>query len=188
MTAKTRHEVLGWVGGIDFRLGRLALSASLSLLPGSKLPEKGLLYPSPSLPLCFYPRLLHFPPSALIRQDQTRLTERCGSPWQRGPSLPKQLEAEEQCEERRGWTEAERRRRSFSQSAGFNFQFAPLFFLCKWISTHLFFFLCTFSIIKTEWKQHPFGNKKNAYNIAKKTWLCHKTYCHSRVSAGSLKV
>lgn len=61
---------LGWVGGIHFRICWLGFNASLSLLPGSRLPHGKACYPWSLPPLHFYPCLLHFLPS--LWQDRTR--------------------------------------------------------------------------------------------------------------------
>lgn len=78
--------VLGRGGGIHFRLRWLALYASLSLLPGSRLPHRGAYYPqSLAPPPLLWSQSPSFPSLPQLWQDQTRWLARCGLPWQRAP-------------------------------------------------------------------------------------------------------
>ena len=97
---------LAWGGGIHFRLCWLALDASLSLLPGSRLQHGKAYYPwllcpppPSSLYLSLSPSFPSLPPSlpSSLSSDKTGPDKTTGKVWvvlATGPSQPKQLEAQ----------------------------------------------------------------------------------------------
>lgn len=142
--------MLVWACSLDLDSQRRAYYPWSLALPPS------LLFAS--IPVSF----ISLPPSALTRQDQTRQTERCGSPWQRAPPCPNSwrrrdnVERVEVWQRQRGWGE------SFSQ---LDLTFGLTLSLCECVSSQLL--LDTFVILKKTGAEMAEIRKKTC-NISKK--------------------